>query len=97
MAAVLSFPFRLTPLGTAVKVNEGTTDYDVEMVATHLLTRRGERVMVPTFGIDDPAFRTPDAADLAASLDLYGPNVELLGYEVTFQNDRTATVVVTID
>lgn len=97
MAAVLSFPFRLAPLGSVVKVDEGSQDYDIEMVAAHLLTRRGERPMVPNFGIDDPTFRTPDAADLSASLNLYGPDVDVQGYEVTFPTDRSAAVVVTID
>lgn len=97
MARVLSFPFRLLPTGTAATVEEGSEDYFVEAIASHILTRKGEREMVPGYGITDPVFGSPDLVDIAGSIRLYGPDVEIVDVSVTYPTDRSARVVVEFD
>ena len=92
---VLSHPFRLGPDGSAVTVLDGGPDANAEAVAVLAMTRKGERVLVPSFGITDPAFAEVDPAELNAGLATFGPeDVTVTGVEVTYPNDRTADVTV---
>lgn len=94
-ALILSHPFRLAGDGTAATVEQGTTPAQAEQLAVHLLTRRGERELVPAFGTTDPVFGTVDAAELAASVELFGPQVSVDGVETEYPSDTEAVVRVT--
>lgn len=92
----LSFPFRLTPSGRAAVVEEDTDEENAERIAALVLTRRGERELAPQFGVEDPVFQFPDAADLAAGIALFGPDVEFT-METTYVSDRAARVEITFE
>lgn len=54
------------------------SDRDIESgIAVAVLTRPGERVMVPTFGISDPAFAGWEAPALNRHLLDFGPYVDV--------------------
>lgn len=94
MARILSFPFRLAGAGAVATVEQASDDANAEQVAVLLLTRTGERPMVPTFGLTDPAFRGIEPGEVAAGLSLYGPPVRLLGVDSHATDDATTAVEV---
>lgn len=70
---LLSYPFRLTPAGDVATVEQGTEDEAAEALAVLVLTRKGERELVPDFGVSDPVARGLNLAEIAAGLIDYGP------------------------
>ena len=60
----MSYPFRIdySNRKPAVVCNE-TDVFKAEQVSTYLRTHRGERLMFPDFGIEDPTFSVFDVAD----------------------------------
>lgn len=92
---VLSHPFRFDPTGSAATVLDGDTAANTEAVAVLALTLKGERVLVPAFGITDPAYAAIDPAELNAGLTTFGPeDVTVTGVSIDYPTDRTATVVI---
>lgn len=92
---VISFPFRLDGTGAVASV-EQNSDQDVEeQIALAALTRPGERIQVPTFGIIDPAFRQFQAAALQRHLIDFGPDVEITAVTMTPDGDGRERVAVT--
>lgn len=82
----MAFPFRIDGAGAVVAVAQDS-DADVEQqIALAMLTRPGERITAPTFGVSDPAFVGFEAGALQRHLDDFGPNVEI----TTLLIDRTA-------
>jgi hypothetical protein len=76
----LSFPLRLDANGRLVTVDVGTDAADAEGVAQLINTERGERELVPDYGVTDAAFRGAqpvDVAEVNAGLDLFGPPVRV--------------------
>jgi hypothetical protein len=55
-ARVLSLPFRIDPSGAAATVEHGSDAEIEQLLAVAVLTQPGERILAPTFGINDPAF-----------------------------------------
>jgi hypothetical protein len=54
----IAFPFRLNASGTGVIVTEQDSDDDImDCVEVLLSTELGEREEVPSYGMEDPAFR----------------------------------------
>lgn len=95
---ILSHPFRFTPAGDVAVVADGTEEAHAEAVAITVLTRKGERPLVPDFGVSDPTFDEVDLAELNVALADYGPpGVRVAAAEVTYPDDRTATVVITLE
>lgn len=95
MAAVLSHPFRLTPTGVAATVLDGSSVANGEAIAVLALTRRGERTLVPTFGVTDPAFDDLDPAELNAGLTTFGPEgVTVTDVTTDYPSDTTAAIVI---
>lgn len=94
MARILSFPFRLAGGGVVATVEQSSDEANAEQVAALLLTKVGERPMVPGFGLTDPAFRGIDPQEVAAGLLLYGPSVRLEGVDVDHVSDAVTAVEV---
>lgn len=90
---LISHPFRVVG-GSIATVPQGSDDSTAEQLAVLVLTRRGERQMVPLFGVNDPAFQTYDQADIQLGIDLFGPEVELEAIDVSFPTDRTQEAVI---
>lgn len=91
----LSHPFRLGLDGAAATVVVGSDEANLEAVAIHALTRKGERPLVPTFGTTDPVFADVDVAELNASLDTFGPDVTVTDLELEAISDTAVRAVLT--
>lgn len=92
MPAVLSHPFRIGPTGAIAVVEEDTEAAHAEAVAVVCLTRKGERPMVPSFGVVDPVFDELDVAEVNAVLATHGPGITVTDVEVTYPDSTTAAV-----
>lgn len=76
MARVLAHPFRLAGAEVA-KVEDGSDEGLGQLVAVLVTTRRGERPMVPAFGVSDPVFDSYSVAEVNAALSMFGPAVQV--------------------
>lgn len=79
---VISFPFRLDLNGSVATVQQDSDTEIEEQIALAMLTRTGERIQVPTFGVADPAFVGFAAGNLQRHLDDFGPRVDITTVEV---------------
>lgn len=83
MAKALSFPPRIGPDGTFVKVEQNDDRGEAEALAQHLLIRPGERELHPVFGTNDPAFTFVSQSELAGGAATFGPFVEVNTVDAT--------------
>jgi hypothetical protein len=72
---VISFPFRLGPTGSVATVEQGSDQEINEEIAVGMLTRPGERIQVPSFGVADPAFEGFVLGALQRHMIDFGPDV----------------------
>jgi hypothetical protein len=94
---LLSYPFRLTADGSVATVEEGTEDAAAEAVAVLILTRKGERELVPDYGVTDPAHHSLNLGEVAVGLLDYGPaGVTVESIDVTYPTDTLERVELTI-
>lgn len=70
---ILSHPFRVTPDGSVAVVEEGSTRANAEAIAILAGTLRGERPIVPEFGVTDPAMVAIDPREVSIGLATFGP------------------------
>jgi len=91
----MSFPFRLTPGGPAATVEQGSDAYIEEQLAIALLTIRGERIQVPMFGCDDPAFVGFELGNLTRHLADFGPEVDVTEIGARRRSDDREELTVT--
>ena len=97
MARILSVPFRLTPAGRAATVEQHSADGRAEQLAVLLRTRRGERSLVPAFGVPDPAFSEVTVAQVAAAVAMFGPPVTIEDVVVDYPAADRQEVIVTYE
>lgn len=97
MVAVLSFPFRIGGNGSAVTVEQDTDDQYAELLAALIMTRPGERPLVPGFGTPDPTFVGLDIAALEGAATVFGPPVTISDVTVTITGVSSQDVVVEFD
>lgn len=88
---ILAHPFRLVA-GRIATVDAGTDEAITQGIAVLVTTRRGERTMVPAFGITDPAFRGIDVAEINAGLAMFGPPVSVTAVDAR-QADATSLLL----
>ena len=91
---LMSYPFRLTPNGSIASVEQKSSQAAAEQIAMLLLTERGERPMVPTFGVTSPAFWEVDPGEMALAISLYGPRVTISAVKAYYSDDATLRVSV---
>lgn len=94
---VISHPFRLGPSGRVATVAQGSDDHTAEAVAVTALTRKGERELVPDFGVADPVFDEVDVGELNAVLATFGPDTTVTAIDVEPVDDTTVRVVLAFD
>lgn len=90
---LISHPFRLAPDGSVATVEDGSEEAAAEAIAVMVLTRKGERDLVPDFGVTDPTFDGLSLAELQAGLADYGPQVDVGSVETTYPSETTERVV----
>lgn len=94
---LLSQPFRLRPDGTVATVVDGTDEAAAEAIAALIRTRRGERELVPEFGITDPTFAGIAPDELNAALEAFGPPLRVSSVDTTPLDDVNARAVITYE
>jgi hypothetical protein len=77
VAAILSHPFRVLPNGAVAVVDQDSPEGEAEQIAVLVLTRLGERTLVPGFGVSDPAFAGLSPTEVVAGVAEYGPPVAI--------------------
>lgn len=77
MTNLISFPFRFAEDGSVAVHDDASDDYYSEEIAAMLLTRPGEREMVPDFGVEDQAYAEFDFDELQTKLSLFNVPVVL--------------------
>lgn len=82
---LMAFPFRIDGTGSVVTVEQGSDAEIEQQIGVAMTVRPGERITVPTFGVNDPAFVGFEAGALQRHLDDFGPDVEVS----TVRVDRT--------
>ena len=92
MTQIISYPFRLMPQGRIATVEQNSDLATAEQLADLLLTRPGERVLVPTYGIVDPAFVGVNAADIEIAVAIFGPPVTIVSIEEQTINSQITEV-----
>lgn len=97
MSNVLSFPFRLSPNGTAATVDQGTEQYYAEQINVLVSTDMGERPLLPNFGVPMMEFHQFAALSLIQACRAYLPEVEITDANVIHRSDARDDVVVTFD
>ena len=94
MPRLISFPFRLDGSGVVATVDQGGDIEIDEQIALAMLTRPGERITVPTFGVNDPAFDGFIASALARQCTDFGPAVTIRTVSINKLDEGREEVVV---
>lgn len=89
---LLSHPFRLKTNGAVATVEDGTERAQVEAIAVLVLTHKGERDLVPGYGITDPVFDKVGLAEVNLGLLDYGPDVRVTDIAITHPTDTVERV-----
>lgn len=94
---MLAFPFRFQPNGRIATVVDDSDQADAQLIACLLLTRRGERPLIPEYGVLDPTYDTAgtDTGDVTASIAAFGPPVDVLTVADTPRGDGTSLTQIT--
>lgn len=91
----LSWPLRLQPNGRPATLEVGTEQDYAEQLAALVLTRRGERPRVPSFGITDPVMAGVEPTEILAGVAAFGPPVRVR--DIRMAVDAPGRQTVTID
>lgn len=91
---LISFPFRLDPTGSIATVEQDGDAEIGEQIALAMLTRPGERIQAPTFGVRDPAYVGFELGALQRHLNDFGPRVEVgtVSIKPTAENTERAEI-----
>ena len=95
MAELFSFPFRMTPAGAASKVTADSDQARGERIAMLVLTRKGERPLVPDMGITDPLFSGFEPSEVSAELARWAPDTALANIDVDVVSPDSLEVLIT--
>lgn len=85
---LLSFPFRLLPNGRLATVEQDSEAQVSEALAQVVLTRPGERDLVPDFGVNDPTYDTIYQSQIEAQVEEFEIPCTITAVAV---NDRDET------
>lgn len=89
---LLSHPFRLEANGAVATVLDGSEEAAAEGIAVLILTRKGERPLVPEFGVTDPVYDRLSLAEVNVGLTDYGPPARVTEFTTSNPDDRTERV-----
>lgn len=93
----LAFPVRIVN-NRFVRVEQGSDAQAAQRYAQMILTRYGERPMMPAFGVPDPTFTGRfDTGALVAAAQTFGPDRRIVRVDVEAVDDVTLKVVVDFD
>jgi hypothetical protein len=90
----MSFPFRLDVTGAVATVEQDSDAWIEECIAVGMLTRPGERIQVPSFGVADPAFAAFQVGALQRHLIDFGPTITITEVTVDELTEGRERVVI---
>jgi phage baseplate assembly protein W len=96
-AQLISFPFRLNPQGSVVTQDDMSAGYCAGSLAIVLGTQPGEKVMVPLFGINDPAFQSFASQALNVQITMWGIPVDINDVKLVHINDAQQNITISYD
>jgi hypothetical protein len=91
---LISFPFRLDATGAVASVEQDTDPEVDEQIAIAMLTRPGERVTVPSFGVNDPAFDGFVLSALQRQCLDFGPKVSIKAVSTNRMTEGREQIVI---
>ena len=91
---VLSFPFKLSPAGNALTIEQGSDKYYAQQIATVLLTHQGERTASPEFGMPEQAFEGFMYSSFHNQITEYLPDISSIKVNINGSDSETQTVSV---
>jgi hypothetical protein len=91
---LISFPFRIDGTGSIASVEQDTDAEIEEQIAVAVLTRPGERITVPTFGVADPIFSRFLVGALQRHVLDFGPLIQVNEVSTTLTPDDQERVQV---
>lgn len=91
---LIAYPFGFTRQGTVAAVPEGSDEALMQELAVAVLTRVGERILVPAFGAADPTFVGFESDALRLHVGLFGPPVTIEDVTIVARTDTSQDVVV---
>jgi hypothetical protein len=94
MPRLISFPFRLDGTGAIASVEQDTDAEIEQQLAVATLTRPGERITVPTFGVADPAFARFLTGSLQRHCLDFGPNIQIKEVRAKLTPEDTEEVAI---
>lgn len=97
MAHVLSVPFRISPSGEGVTVEQGSESYYREQLVTVLLTVQGERHIFNTLGMPDIAFQGFPYSTFNAQISDFLPEIAATKVTISNVSDTVETVLIEFD
>lgn len=96
MTSVIAHPFRLAAGGAVAVVDDRSDAGLAQEIAVLVATRKGERPLVPGYGLTDPVFDQVDVAQINAALTAYGPDgLTVDGIDVTVVDGSRQRVTLT--
>lgn len=97
MAKVLSLPFRFTPYGPVLSLEQGSDEYYKQQLVALLLTLPGERIMEPELGMPDSTFDGFQFSTFQAQVEDIFPEIINLEIDTDYINDTTQEVAIRFD
>lgn len=94
---LIGFPFRLNADGSLITHLDDSDDYYAGELAMMVLTRPGERELVPDYGIEDAAFGDFDEVELASQVATFGPPVSIKNIEQQYRHPAQNLVRIDFD
>lgn len=92
----LRHPFTIQANGRAAVLDDDSDEAAAQEIAFLLLTRPGERPLLPEYGTPDPTYDTTGSAALAAQVAAFGPTVNVTDVTQTAPSDTgTSDLTVT--
>jgi len=97
MAQLLSLPFRVSPAGQAVSLEQGSDDYYQQQIATILMTIQGERLLSDELGMPDMAYEGFMHSTFQAQVETILPEISELNVSIEDVTNTSEAITVTFN
>lgn len=91
----LRHPFTVLPNGRAAQLTQDSDAAAAQELAFLLLTRRGERPLLPEYGAPDPTYDVTGVDAVAAHVAAFGPDITIVDVDDTPNEPGAATLTIT--
>ena len=91
---LIAFPFRVAPNGSVFTQLDGSDEYYAGELTMLVSTVPGERIVVPTYGVNDPTFNEFPTAVLMSAVETFGPPVDITDVIITRKGESSSVDVI---